>query len=535
MYRPNILLYPFVLTLFPFLSLNAQTLSVDAGKVVCDVEPLIYGAGVEDVNHEIYGGLYDQKIFGEGFEEPAMVRIKGFKAYDGQWGVASGLVVIETTNHGKLIYKDRQISKGTVEVDVRMDNIDAIAGLVFNVGNAGNGADAFDGYEVALNARKGTLVLGKHQQNWQPISEAKTAFNPLEEWNKLRVVIDGAKQSVYLNDKLIKSYQDADSPLMSGFIGIRSFGGSATFRNLTLNGTLIPFENDAPDVSDMWTPYGNGTFELDASQAFTGKHSQKIAASQPYGGDKTGIFNMGLNRWGIGIQQGKTLHVSLYMKGNAEKVQVVLQSANGSKEYARAEFKGIGTEWKRFDADLIPNDTDPAGRFCIELAEGCIWADQVLLCTDSYPFRSDITDAFRQEHLTFLRYGGTMVNAKEYMTRNMIGNRLERQPYYGHWYRYATNGFAIPEFMEFARLIGTEPTFAINIEDNPEDVIAMLREIEPYGLNYIEIGNEENLFSKARRDYEHYVERYLILYNAIHEIWPELQFINAAWWRPDEV
>ncbi|MBQ2301287.1 MAG: DUF1080 domain-containing protein [Bacteroidaceae bacterium] len=535
MYRPNILLYPFVLTLFPFLSLNAQTLSVDAGKVVCDVEPLIYGAGVEDVNHEIYGGLYDQKIFGEGFEEPAMVRIKGFKAYDGQWGVASGLVVIETTNHGKLIYEDRQISKGTVEVDVRMDNIDAIAGLVFNVGNAGNGADAFDGYEVALNARKGTLVLGKHQQNWQPISEAKTAFNPLEEWNKLRVVIDGAKQSVYLNDKLIKSYQDADSPLMSGFIGIRSFGGSATFRNLTLNGTLIPFENDAPDVSDMWTPYGNGTFELDASQAFTGKHSQKIAASQPYGGDKTGIFNMGLNRWGIGIQQGKTLHVSLYMKGNAEKVQVVLQSANGSKEYARAEFKGIGTEWKRFDADLIPNDTDPAGRFCIELAEGCIWADQVLLCTDSYPFRSDITDAFRQEHLTFLRYGGTMVNAKEYMTRNMIGNRLERQPYYGHWYRYATNGFAIPEFMEFARLIGTEPTFAINIEDNPEDVIAMLREIEPYGLKYIEIGNEENLFSKARRDYEHYVERYLILYNAIHEIWPELQFINAAWWRPDEV
>lgn len=535
MYRPNILLYPFVLTLFPFLSLNAQTLSVDAGKVVCEVEPLIYGAGVEDVNHEIYGGLYDQKIFGEGFEEPAMVRIKGFKAYDGQWGVASGLAVIETTNHGKLIYEDRQISKGTVEVDVRMDNIDAIAGLVFNVGNAGNGADAFDGYEVALNARKGTLVLGKHQQNWQPISEAKTAFNPLEEWNKLRVVIDGAKQSVYLNDKLIKSYQDADSPLMSGFIGIRSFGGSATFRNLTLNGTLIPFENDAPDVSDMWTPYGNGTFELDASQAFTGKHSQKIAASQPYGGDKTGIFNMGLNRWGIDIQQGKTLHVSLYMKGNAEKVQVVLQSANGSKEYARAEFKGIGTEWKRFDADLIPNDTDPAGRFCIELAEGCIWADQVLLCTDSYPFRSDITDAFRQEHLTFLRYGGTMVNAKEYMTRNMIGNRLERQPYYGHWYRYATNGFAIPEFMEFARLIGTEPTFAINIEDNPEDVIAMLREIEPYGLKYIEIGNEENLFSKARRDYEHYVERYLILYNAIHEIWPELQFINAAWWRPDEV
>ena len=120
------------------------------------------------------------------------------------------------------------------------------------------------------------------------------------------------------------------------------------------------------------------------------------------------------------------------------------------------------------------------------------------------------------------------------MTRNMTGSRLERQPYYGHWYRYATNGFAIPEFVEFARLVGTEPCFAINIEDNPSDVLALLQDIEPYGLKYIEIGNEENLFSAARHDYEHYVERYLVLYEAIHAVYPELLFINAAWWRPDE-
>jgi alpha-L-arabinofuranosidase len=117
----------------------------------------------------------------------------------------------------------------------------------------------------------------------------------------------------------------------------------------------------------------------------------------------------------------------------------------------------------------------------------------------------------------------------------MIGSRLERQPYHGHWYRYATNGFAIPEFVEFARLIGTEPTFAINIEDNPEDVLALLHELEPYGLKFIEIGNEECIGSSARSGYEHYVERYLTLYDAIHKVWPDLQFINAAWWRPKEV
>jgi hypothetical protein len=28
---------------------------------------LMYGSCIEDVNHEIYGGLYDQKIFVESF------------------------------------------------------------------------------------------------------------------------------------------------------------------------------------------------------------------------------------------------------------------------------------------------------------------------------------------------------------------------------------------------------------------------------------------------------------------------------------
>ena len=81
---------------------SAQTLTVDASKVLCRIEPLIYGAGAEDVNHEIYGGLYDQKIFGEGFEEPAFCDIKGFKAYDERWSITSGMAQLQTSNHGAM-------------------------------------------------------------------------------------------------------------------------------------------------------------------------------------------------------------------------------------------------------------------------------------------------------------------------------------------------------------------------------------------------------------------------------------------------
>ena len=131
---------------------SAQTLTVDASKVLCRIEPLIYGAGAEDVNHEIYGGLYDQKIFGEGFEEPAFCDIKGFKAYDERWSITSGMAQLQTSRHGKLIYEEQQLSSGSVEVEFRMDDLNAIAGLIVNVSGAANGADAFNGYEVALNA-----------------------------------------------------------------------------------------------------------------------------------------------------------------------------------------------------------------------------------------------------------------------------------------------------------------------------------------------------------------------------------------------
>ncbi|HEV2973208.1 MAG TPA: alpha-L-arabinofuranosidase C-terminal domain-containing protein [Pirellulales bacterium] len=48
----------------------AAAIKIDAGKVLNHVTPLMYGSCIEDVNHEIFGGLYAQMIFGESFEEP---------------------------------------------------------------------------------------------------------------------------------------------------------------------------------------------------------------------------------------------------------------------------------------------------------------------------------------------------------------------------------------------------------------------------------------------------------------------------------
>ena len=64
-----------------------STIKIDAAKVLNRVTPLMYGSCIEDVNHEIYGGLYAQLIFGESFEEPppSFAPIAGWKSYGGDW------------------------------------------------------------------------------------------------------------------------------------------------------------------------------------------------------------------------------------------------------------------------------------------------------------------------------------------------------------------------------------------------------------------------------------------------------------------
>lgn len=392
-------------------------------KVTGNIPSLIYGAGAEDVNHEIYGGLYDQRLFGESFEEPARMGVENFTSYDSPWAIDGDALVLSTTSHGKIVYQGAQVQKGTVSVDMRIDSPNAISGFIIHVTGAAAGADSFSGYEIGINAATSRLVVGKHQNNWQPITEVPVDYKA-GDWNNIALHIDGATTP------------------MQGYV---------------------------------------------------------------------------------------------YLKGTATKAVGALQSADGTREYCRQEIGGIGGTWQRYDFSLTPSATDADARFVIALGEdGQLWADMAMLHTASFPFRSDLTQAFKDEHLTFLRYGGTMINAPEYKVAGMSGPHDKRPPYTGHWYQYSTNGFGIREFVEFARLIGTEPTFSVNIEDNPQDVAQLLEDMREHNVGYIEIGNEENIGDESMAAYRHYVERFLAFYDVLHPMFPDLKFINAAWWRADK-
>lgn len=488
-------------------------------KVTGNIPSLIYGAGAEDVNHEIYGGLYDQRLFGESFEEPARMGVENFTSYDSPWAIDGDALVLSTTSHGKIVYQGAQVQKGTVSVDMRIDSPNAISGFIIHVTGAATGADSFSGYEIGINAATSRLVVGKHQNNWQPITEVPVDYKA-GDWNNIALHIDGATVEIALNGTTVYTLRDTSNPLVSGLVGLRSYGGSARFRHLSIDGTEVALAA-SPSGVDGFLGYDD-TWRVDggvlstATTAAHGTYSQLISGSAGYG-----IFNRGLNKWGIGVDAATPMQGYVYLKGTATKAVVALQSADGTREYCRQEIGGIGGMWQRYDFSLTPSVTDADARFVIALGEdGQLWADMAMLHTASFPFRSDLTQAFKDEHLTFLRYGGTMINAPEYKVAGMSGPHDKRPPYTGHWYQYSTNGFGIREFVEFARLIGTEPTFSVNIEDNPQDVARLLEDMREHNVGYIEIGNEENIGDESMAAYRYYVERFLAFYDVLHPCSP---------------
>jgi hypothetical protein len=485
------------------------TIRINADKVENKISPLIYGSNIEDVNHEIYGGFYDQRIFGESFEEPNTgVNFNEWHKYSGFWTGKDGIVNISPGRHtqsivmmngahyvgvepdhsARLIYEAKSIFNGTISAEIRFRNKGDGGGLIFRVSNEGVGDDAFDGYEVSLAADGKKITLGKHQQNFTLLKETEVSFSP-QDWNKVQVLLMGKQIDVSLNGKRVLSFIDEDKPILSGKIGLRTWKSDMEFRNIILSDQkssqqlkLVNLANE--EISYNWdlinSKNAKASFKLDSTAAYNGKNSQVINFISGIG--KVGIANRSLNRWGIAVKKNQLFQGRVYLKGFITRpVTIALENSDGSKTYAQHKFNSVGKDWKKFTFNLKASTTDAHARLAIYLsAKGKLWIDQVVLMgtgTEQFnglPIRADIGKMLVSQGLTFLRYAGTMVNAPDYKFKNMIGDPDKRAPYRGHWNWYTSNGFGIEEFLKFCEQTKITPCFAVNIYETPEDMADMV-------------------------------------------------------------
>lgn len=543
-------------------------INVDVTKIEQEVTPYLYGACIEDVNHEIYGGLYDQKIFGESFEEPIPgPQFESFSIYEGNWSVRNNEIWATSHPGAKLVYNEKEIITGAIETDIKFNEGGDNAGLLLRVSQPGDGADNFYGYEISLASNGEKIVIGKHKKNFEHIKDIPVKCDPAV-WNNLKAVMKDQKIEIFLNGKSVFVFDDDDSDLQTGYPALRVWNSNTVFRNLKLtldnNIQSLSFKTlPCKQISYQWDAYEKGDikadYTLDTKNAYNGSNSQTIEMVSGEG--IVGIANSSLNRWGIVVRNGQKFQGRLYLKSNNYKgnVTVALQSEDGKTEYAQQQIEGITGQWNKYSFSLISNTDDKKARFVVFINQpGKVWIDQVTLMTtgeDQFrglPYRNDIGQAMVNQKLTFLRYGGTMINAPEYRFKKMIGDPDKRPPYQGHWYRYSTNGFGIEDFLKFCEAAGFTAAFAVNIEETPEDMADMVEYLngpvtsewgkiraqnghpEPYNIKYIGIGNEEVLFHGDRADeYDHYIERFNLLYEAIKSKDSSIKLVCTAWWRPD--
>jgi Alpha-L-arabinofuranosidase C-terminal domain len=326
----------------------------------------------------------------------------------------------------------------------------------------------------------------------------------------------GNRVSPYLTGACI---EDVNHEIYGGLYSQMIFGESFQEPPASVDGQSVSAAGGSPRISGQWRSILDGdvqaTFGLDKSHPFVGTQSQYLAFQG--GAGVAGIENRGLNRWGMDFKAGKDYEGCLWVRSEKPtEFFIALESADGKTVCAEAPLIVKSNDWNRISFVLTPKVSVTRGRFAIILKQpGAMTIGYALLQPGAWgrfkglPVRRDVADGMIKEGFTVLRYGGSMVNAPEYRWKKMTGPRGLRPPYHGTWYSYASNGWGIPDFLNFCEAAGILGIPDFNVNETPQDMADFLdyangstntiwgaRRLadghsRPYGLKYLELGNEE--------------------------------------------
>ncbi len=467
--------------------LNAS-IAVDPSKIISHISPMIYGACFEDLNHEVYGGLYAQMIFGESFEEsPETGLPDGWSVwpdlnrrpmFTGMWTMQDGALWMTAYRDYSLVRDGLTFDDGVVSCDLLQDKYDPdrFVGISARV----NPKNHRQGYHLRFSAGTKELSLWRNDKR---LAGAAVSCG-LNQWLSVKLQIEGGDLTVAIagNDQPLLKASDP-SPLPPGSISCDAEASRGMFKNLAVTSGktnwTADFTTDHPHgtVSCWWDAIlsGDGEFKWDADRPFNTERSQKITLKSATG--RAGVANRGLGRWGLSLTHGKTYTSRLYLRGRAEgAVTVALQSVDGSATYATQSLSGVGDEWKRFDFSLTASQTDRNARFAVWIDRpGSIWLDQVVLMPTGdelfkgLPVRGDLGRMLVDSHVKAIRFGGDNSGALGFPWKNQIGDPDKRPQYNCPWYPFDSRGWGLVEFVAFCKAAGIEAIPCMSHRETAQD------------------------------------------------------------------
>jgi len=517
-------------------------------EIIGQIDPNLMGFNIEDINHAFYPGLYAQMLWDESFEdEPNQPLPEGWnwhaeplnhdtpkddenlRRWRSAWAFENGAVYLAGCRQRRIYTDLFQSDNAEIEIEIMQSSLDQTGywgpNLLFCWGES-----EFLLLQVSYDRKMVELRRGDDKRAIN-ISKtlAKTDIDlPFDKWIKFKIEAkrEGTIE-VSMEGKPIISYKG--NPLPVGGLGLDATFTNAWFRNLKarkLDGgewwnadfrhiDRKPY-NHNDHISKWWYPVETGSakgeFKWSGDNPYNTNRSQMMRFRSGKG--LFGMSNSGLRNWGLTVKKNYKYSGRLYLRGDSKAEPIIaLQSKDGSKTYAQKRLSGVGKDWKRFDFELLSQETDTTARFAVLLDKPSeIYVDQVILFPDERDLykgqniRRDIAEKLLAG-TAHLRFGGDMINQKGFggWKHHLLPVDKRRQ-YLDGWSYHKSAQFMIFEFLEFCEAAGVEPL--PNFDAVPPEEVAEFVEYcngsettrwgkeriengrkKPYNIKYVMIGN----------------------------------------------
>ena len=385
---------------------------------------------------------------------------------------------------------------------------------------------------------------------------------------------------------------DIDAALRGAKIGERHYGIFFEEINHAGDGGLYAelirnrsFE-DNTSSPESWETKGNATILLITPGDYPLLNEVQTKALYVYTAQAgSGVRNTGY--WGINVVEGRTYKLSFWARAidaanSPSTLTAALETADGTSLGQTGIAVELGTEWVNITAEITATGNDTQGYFSLTAdRESGFMIDMVSLFPPTYKDRPngcriDLAEMLEAMNPAFVRFPGGCFVEGQYT--NGLTNRFEWKKTIGpieerpghrnvNWNYNVTDGLGFHEMLQLTEDLGAEPLFVVNmgmghgwmvpyyeIEEYIDEAMDAIEYCngdvttewgakraanghpEPFGLQLIEIGNENyNYSSENNNDQsDHYAERYIQFYNAIKAKYPEMVIIgNVEAWSTD--
>ena len=304
-----------------------------------------------------------------------------------------------------------------------------------------------------------------------------------------------------------------------------------------------------------WHPLGNA--ELSPCRRADAGRNAHYARVRGLKG--AGIANEGY--FGMGVKKGMKYHLEIALRGKVDGAVEVTLEAYGKPVLGRAVIDGVNGDWKTFRVTMAANASDPQARLAVRMAAG---GEMDIDCVSLMPddavcglFRRDLMERLAALKPSFVRFpGGCWVEGETmkdaYRWKDTLGSKWERRTQWNIWRYWSANGVGFHEYLLLCEALGAKPLFCINCGMSHKETVPMDKmgefvqdaldcieyangptnttwgarraeagHPEPFGLKYLEIGNENG--GKA------YEERYALIAKAVRAKYPDVTLIFDKW------